>query len=145
MTGLRSFPSVWREMQSLGSDGFRSVGWTVLWNLARAQLREGRSVVMDGVARVGEVSEARAVAQAELSRCLVVLSVLADATLHRQRVEGRDRGIPGWPELTWDSVTQSRDNFNPPGDVDLVLDAAQPLSLNTRSLRTLIQSAPSRR
>jgi predicted kinase len=145
MTGLRSFPSVWREMQSLGSDGFRSVGWTVMWNLARAQLRQGRSVVLDGVARAGEAQGTRTVAQEERSRCLVVLSTLDDATLHRQRVEGRDRGIPGWPELTWESVAQGRKTFEPPGDVDLVLDAAQPFADNAGRLRALVRSAPSPR
>jgi hypothetical protein len=82
------------------------------------------------------------VAHEESSRCLVVLTALEDTALHRQRVEGRDRDIPGWPELSWESVAHSRDSFEPPGDVDLVLDAAQPFTDNANQLRELIRSTP---
>jgi hypothetical protein len=38
---------------------------------------------------------------------------------------GRTRDIPNWPELTWEDVERSRLNWEPPGDVDFVIDSAQ--------------------
>ena len=43
----------------MGPRGHRGVGWSVLWALARSQLRLGSSVVLDGVAREPEVEGTR--------------------------------------------------------------------------------------
>ena len=42
-------------LASLDRVTHRRVGWSLLWNLAEEQLRLGRSVVLDDVARAGEV------------------------------------------------------------------------------------------
>jgi predicted kinase len=41
----------------------RRIGWSILWNLATAQLRVGRSVVLDGVARDVEIAGTRDIAR----------------------------------------------------------------------------------
>ena len=51
MGALTGFPTVWSSIQALDGPAYRRVGWSVLWSLAEAQLRAGRSVVLDGVAR----------------------------------------------------------------------------------------------
>jgi predicted kinase len=139
MAGLRAFPPVWEQMKALGGTEFRSVGWSIMWNLSRAQLREGRSVVLDGVARTAEAQSARGFAQESDARCLVVLTVIDDASLHRSRVEGRRRDIPNWPELEWESVERSGAMFDPPPNVDLVLNAGEPFDANVEALRALLR------
>jgi predicted kinase len=139
MAGLRAFPPIWEQMEALGGTALRSVGWSILWNLSRAQLREDRSVVLDGVARAPEARTAREVALESGARCLVVVNVIDDVNVHRSRVEARRRDIPHWPELSWESVERSRTNFEPPDDVDLVLNAGAPFDANEAALRALLR------
>jgi hypothetical protein len=138
MAGLRAFPLVWERMRAQGPLEFRSVGWSIMWNLARAQLREERSVVLDGVARATEVQATREVASESKARSLVALTEIADVHVHRSRIEGRRRDIPHWPELKWEFVEQSRRSFEPPPDVDVVLDAAAPFDTNAATLLALL-------
>jgi hypothetical protein len=104
--------------------GHRQVGWSILTALARAQLVENRSIVLDGVARAAEVANTKALAQEMGARCLVVRTECPDEQVHRRRIEGRIRAIPGWYELTWEHVARVRGDWvtSTPDDVDLVLD-----------------------
>jgi hypothetical protein len=85
-----------------------------MWNLAIAQLRKSRSVILDGVARAPEVQRSRYVAGEAKCRSFVALCSIADAGVHRERVIGRTRNIPNWPELTWEEVERSRSAWEPP-------------------------------
>jgi predicted kinase len=138
MAGLTGFPSVQRAVDALEDEDRRRVGWSILWSLASAQLRRGSSVVLDGVARDPEVAGARAVACEAGARSLVVTCGCSDPAVHRVRVEGRTRGIPGWYELTWADVSASLARWSPPGDTDLHLDAVEPLARNLDRLRDLL-------
>ena len=109
-------------LASLDHESHRRIGWSIMWNLAEAQLRLGRSVVLDGVARFNEVRESRDLAARLDARCVVVLTACADRERLRRRVEGRDRSIPGWHELTWDHVVDFLGRWEPPEDVDLLID-----------------------
>jgi len=136
MAGLKGHATVWAEMGKLDHVGFRSVGWTVMWNLALAQLREGRWVVLDGVARSPEVTGTRDIAKQADCASFVVLCSISDPEVHRERVLGRERAIPNWPELSWKEVEGSRSHWEPPNDVNLVLDALDPFERNLASLRS---------
>jgi predicted kinase len=93
MSGLRPFPELQDALDAMGQRGHRGVGWSLLWALARSQLRLGSSVVLDGVARGPEVEETRRVAAEEGAGSLAVMTSCRDAGLHRGRVEGRQRQI----------------------------------------------------
>lgn len=56
--------------------------------------------------------------------------VCGDAELHRRRIEGRERGIPGWHEVGWDHVERMRGEFPPLAGKHLVLDAVRPVDDN---------------
>ncbi len=140
MSGLRPYPELQDVLGSMGLRGHRGVGWSLLWALARSQLRLGSSVVLDGVARVPEVEGTRLVATEEGASSLVVLTTCGDAPLHRSRVEGRQRQIPNWYELDWDHVAQAREAWVPPGGVDLVLEAGDPLEQNADRLRAVVSA-----
>ena len=141
MSGLRPYPELQEALDSMGLRGHRGVGWSLLWALARAQLRLGTSVILDGVARAPEVEGTRQVAREEDAASLVVMTSCADASLHRSRVEGRQRLIPDWYELDWTHVARSRESWEPPDDVDLVLEGGDSLGLNVGRLRALLLSA----
>jgi len=138
MSGLRPFPVLQRALDDMDPPGHRAVGWSLLWALARSQLRRGSSVVLDGVARDPEVARTRLVAAEENAECFVVLSTCDDLAVHRSRVEGRDRGIPNWYELDWEHVARSRASWVAPAGVDLVLDAGHPSEENGATLRQAV-------
>jgi hypothetical protein len=94
--------------------------------------------VLDGVARGPEVEGTRLVAREEDVGSFVVLTTCHDAELHRSRVQGRRRLIPNWYELDWDHVARARASWVPPDDVDLVLEAEDPLEQNAARLRSAI-------
>lgn len=140
MAALRGFEPVQAGVRELTHVEHRRVGWTILWNLATAQLRRGCSVVLDGVAREPEVAGTREVARSAGARCLVVVTTCSDRTVHRARVEGRTRGIPGWYELDWDHVAGVLAGWEPPAACDLHLDAVAPLEANLARLGALVRS-----
>ena len=135
MSGLRPYPELQEALDAMGLRGHRGVGWSILWALARSHLRRGRPVVLDGVARGPEVAGTRAVAREEGASSFVVMTQCADPELHRSRIEGRQRGIPGWYELDWEHVARARREWEAPDDVDLVLKAAITVEENSASLR----------
>jgi predicted kinase len=138
MSGLRPFPEVQEALDDMGLRGHRGVGWSILWALARSQLRLGSSVVLDGVARQPEVDGTRQVALEEGARCLVAATSCRDAALHRSRVEGRQRGIPDWYELDWDHVARARAEWTAPVGCDLELQASDSVEQNAGALGALL-------
>ena len=50
MSGLRPYDALWRTMDTMVPPGQGAVGWSICGALARAHLRRGASVVLDGVA-----------------------------------------------------------------------------------------------
>lgn len=138
MSGLRPFPEVQEALDAMGQRGHRGVGWSLLWALARSQLRLGSSVVLDGVARQPEVDGTRRVAHEEDAGAVVVMTSCADAELHRSRVEGRKRHIPNWYELDWDQVHRTRSTWAPPSGLDLVLEAETAVDENADAVRSLL-------
>ncbi|HLM96350.1 MAG TPA: AAA family ATPase [Acidimicrobiales bacterium] len=140
MSGLRPYRELQESLDGMLPSGHRVVGWSIMWALARAQLRIGSSVVLDGVARAPEVAGSRQVAADEGARCLVVMTRCADADVHRARVDGRQRQIPNWYELDWEHVARSRASWVAPEDVDIVLEATDSVDANADALRAAIGS-----
>src|SRR4051812_43361060 len=108
MGSLTPFDDVQTVFRQMDRERYRAVGWSVMWNLSSAQLRSGRSVVLDGVARDAEVARFRAIAAEYAARSIVVWTTCSDRDVHRSRIEGRVRGIPGWHELDWPHVDALR-------------------------------------
>jgi predicted kinase len=140
MSGLRPYPEIREALDTMGLRGHRGVGWSILWALARSQLRRGLPVVLDGVARAAEVAATRALSREEGVPFFVVLTECSDAELHRSRIEGRQRGIPGWYELDWDHVARARNEWEALDDLDMVLDATATISENAASLQSALST-----
>ena len=142
MAALTPFEELQREIEKMEPARHRALGWALLFHLAQAELRAGRSIVLDGVAHEQEVRTARELADEAGTHLVVVLTHCSDLDVHRHLVEGRQRRIPGWYELEWERVRRSLDSWDPPPSAHLVLDAAEPLASNVGALRTLVASAP---
>lgn len=138
MASLTRFEDIQRALKAGSREEYVEVGWSILCNLAIAQLRQGRSVVLDGVARGPEIDMVRQAATDTAATMLVVATGCSDAELHRTRVEGRNRVIPGWHELEWHFVAAARGRWEPPQDADLYLDAADSLASNMDRLRHML-------
>ena len=130
MAGLKAFPHIWEKMELLDHQTFRNVGWTIMWNLAIAQLRNGRSIVLDGVARDPEIERTREIAESVSARSFVILCSVTGTDLHAARISDRVRNIPLWPELKWGDVQRTVANFEISEKVDLRLDTAEPIEIS---------------
>lgn len=112
-------------------------GLGLLTTLAAGQLRLGQSAVLDSVATVEPIRAAwRNLAAERGAAFRVVECVCSDERLHREPLQGRQRGIPGWHELSWGEVERVRRNHTPWADSRLVLDAVAPLDRNLEALAT---------
>ena len=139
MSGLRALPEVWAQVE-LPVERQRRVGWNLLLRVAEQQLARGGSCVLDLVAREPVRVEGQELAERYGARCAVIECACADPDLHRSRVEGRRRGIPGWYELTWDHVAGSRRHYVPLAEPKLVLDATEPVEANHARVRDFLRS-----
>lgn len=83
--------------------------------------------------------------QANDASVFVVLTSCSEVPVHRTRVQGRSRLIPGWHELTWDNVNHFLDTWVAPSNVDLHLDAANSLQGNLAQLLAALVPWTSRR
>lgn len=141
MSGLRPYPVMQDALDQMNPPGHGRVGWSVLGALARAQLRRGRSVVLDGVARSPDVEHCREVALDEHAHFAVILTECADAGVHRSRIEGRQRSIPNWYEIDWHQVQRSRASWVAPAPVELRLQATEPMAQNRRRLADFLDAS----
>jgi 2-phosphoglycerate kinase len=142
MSGLRPFSEVQVVLDDMGLRGHRTVGWSILNALARLQLRSGRSIVLDGVARAPEIDSCRSTAHSEAAWLIVIATYCSDLQLHRSRVEGRQRLIPNWYELDWGHAERSIESWEQPDHVDLTLDAASNWEHNLTLIDRLLEIKP---
>ncbi len=130
MGALTPFAPIQAALEGMDAPSHRAVGWSLARQAAHEQARRGLDVVLDGMARADDVAAFRALGRDIGATTTVAMTTVDDPHVQRARIEGRDRGIPGWYELTWAQVERSRAAWVPPTDVDLVLDSArQPAEL----------------
>lgn len=122
--------SLWRDGIT-AEHGSWAAAEHLLTTLAGEQLRRGQSAILDSVARRADSRAAwRDVAAEHRASFRLVECVCSDEELHRRRLVGRDRQIPGWYELSWADVEAARARAEPWPDERLVVDAARPLAEN---------------
>ncbi len=129
MSGLAVFPKAW---EPIGRDRElrRSVGWSLMSRLIEQRLRLRQSVILDTAAQPRALAPWSSLAEQYGAELRVIECSCSDVDLHRSRIVGRRRDIPGWPELEWEWVLESCAQFRPmPGD-KLELDAIEPIDEN---------------
>lgn len=115
--------ALWR--QKVGPDRNSSlVAHEVLTSLAGSFLTHGGSAIIDSVATT-EVTRKdwRELARHHGATFIVIVCECSDPLVHRARLEGRDRGIEGWPELTWSDVESVRRRWEQWTEPHLAVDA----------------------
>jgi len=131
--GIPVFAKDWLEatlirsgLKPTGDDrllGF--AGYELLTTLAQRQLMLGQSVILDSVAASRTIrSTWSQLAEQYHADCRVIECICSDESIHRSRLTGRKRNIPGWHELEWSEVEQVKPYYFAWEGERLVLDMA---------------------
>jgi predicted kinase len=112
----------------------------LLRSLIHRQLILGQSAIVDCVVPDAVLADWRELAYEHDASLLVVECVCSDEVLHRSRIEGRVRGIPGWHEVGWDHVERMRAETPALHTDRLTVDAVNPLASNLHDLLRLLDA-----
>ncbi len=108
-----------------------SAGYQLLTTLAERQLQLRQSVILDSVASTLSIRvEWRTLAQTYEANWRVIECVCSDEAAQRNRLDMRQRHIPGWHELNWPEVERVKAYYAPWNEERLILDAVNPLEDN---------------
>ena len=108
-----------------------SIGYDLLTVLAERQLSLGQSVILDSVASTTSIRNTwRALGKKYKADWRVIECVCSDIALHRERLEKRQRRIPGWHELEWSDVDYVRSYYAPWQEERLILDSIRSVDKN---------------
>ena len=120
------------------------VAYELMTSIAEDQLRVGQSVVLDSVATYERIRSGwRDLAVAHGATSVTISCICSDEAVHRERLARRQREIPGWHEIDWHQVEDTRRRYEPCSAPELVLDAVNPLDDNLVLLdRALDGSSP---
>jgi hypothetical protein len=119
-------------------DRYRDVGYALMSQMVEKQLRNRQWVVLDCVVRQRALDAWAAIATHHDAPLRVIECVCSDIDVHRSRVVGRIRAIPGWNELDWKFVANARTTSAPLAGEKLVLDACDPLLDNLAHARSYV-------
>ncbi|CAN5115453.1 hypothetical protein BH20ACT5_BH20ACT5_18020 [soil metagenome] len=106
----------------------------LLESLITRQLMFGQSAVVDCILDDRVAERWARIAAGFGARLVVVECVCGDEDVHRLRLEGRRRDIPGWHEVGWDHIGRMRVEFPPLTRTDLTVDAVDPQADNVRTV-----------
>ena len=108
-----------------------SVGYDLLTVLAGRQLSLNQSVILDSVASTVSIRNAwRDLGKKYNAEWRVIEFIYSDILVHRERLEKRQRAIPGWHELEWSDVEFIRSYYAPWEEERLMLDSMGPVDQN---------------
>jgi len=117
-------------LDDLDYETFLALDYGLMETLIVRQLMLGQSAITDGVLDDATARRWAGIAAGYGAPMRVIECVCSDTDLHRGRVEGRVRGIPGWHEIDWAHVERLRADL-PPLTLDrLTLDAVAPVDAN---------------
>jgi predicted kinase len=117
-------------------------GYELLTTLAQRQLQLGQSVILDSVASIESIrTRWHELAATYQARWRIIECVCSDETAHRARLAVRERGIPGWHELTWAEVEHVKAYYAEWQADRLIIDAVNPLDDNIAAALNYIRKA----
>lgn len=102
----------------------------LLRTLVTRQLMLDQSAVVDDVVTHDQFVRWQETASQFGARLRLIECVCSDESLHRIRIEGRVRGIPGWHEVGWDHVERMRAEASSWNADRLTVDAVAPVGDN---------------
>jgi predicted kinase len=114
------------EDRSLGFAGYE-----LLSVLAERQLMLGQSAILDSVAASHTIRRAWCQLAGRYGAYYRVIEcICSDESLHRARLKGRQRHIPGWHELEWSEVERVRQYYLDWEEGHLTVDMIAPFDEN---------------
>jgi predicted kinase len=117
-------------LSDLDYEMFLALDYGLMETLIVRQLMLGQSAITDCVLDDATAQRWAGIAAEYGAPVRVIECVCNDTDLHRSRVEGRVRGIPGWHEIDWAHVERLRADL-PPLTLDrLTMDAVAPVDAN---------------
>jgi predicted kinase len=119
-------------LASLDRSEYVAAWFSLLRTLVTRQLMLGQSAVVDDVVIESQFSLWRETAARFSARLFLIECICSDEVIHRARIEGRTRGIPGWHEVGWDHVERMRAEVVPITADRLTVDAMEPVEDNIR-------------
>ena len=137
MSGLRSFPEIWEAIET-PTERQRQIGWALLSRVAEQQLRRSASCVLDLVAREAPRAGWQRLATDYGASFHVIECICSDVAVHKARLTGRERAIPGWYEISFEDAMRNREGYLPLVEPKLVLDAVDPLAANLGRARAFL-------
>lgn len=114
------------------------VYYGLLSTLLTRQLMLGQSAVLACLLDDATAEHWADLARASGGRMSVIVCTCSDEVLHRSRVEGRVRGIPGWHEIGWDHVEFMRTEHPAVNVSHLEIDAVDSVEHNLDSVLTFL-------
>jgi hypothetical protein len=121
-------------LETLGRPTYLAMYYGLLETLVRRQLMVRQSAITDCLLNDAVVDRWHSVAAGYGAELHVVECVCTDPVLHRSRLEGRSRGIPGWHEVDWEHVDRMRVEYPLLTAERLVIDAVDPIEDNVRTV-----------
>jgi predicted kinase len=118
----------------------------LLTTLALRQLELGQSAILDTPAEdLRSRQRWSSLAAASGARLVVVVCVCSDPVVHRARLEGRRRGIPGWHDAgDWQNVSKRLASFPPWSGEAMTIDSVHPLEHNVEQVVAYAATCPRR-
>ena len=114
-----------------------SAGYQLLTTLAERQFMLGQSVILDSVASTQSIRDTwRQLAEQYSADYRVIECICSDESLHRLRLNERQRNIPGWHELEWSEVERVKQYYVPWEEERLVLDMIHSFTENFLKAKT---------
>ena len=119
---------------------YLSLYYGLLETLVSRQLQLAQSAITDCLIDDRTAERWKRMAAEHAAELRVIECVCSDTGLHRSRVEGRTRGVPGWHEVEWDHVERMRAEYPPLTVERIVVDSANPIESNLRRIHSFLGS-----
>ena len=108
-----------------------SIGYDLLTVLAERQLKLEQSVILDSVASTESIRNTwRELGKKYNADWRVIECICSDVSVHRARLEQRQRNIPGWHELQWPDVEFVQSYYVPWAEKRLIIDSMNSVDQN---------------
>jgi predicted kinase len=128
---------------ALRQDNLEPLSELVVAAAMARQLQLGLDVIVDsGALRDQERRRLREIAESLDAAFIGVECECSDDQVQRARVEGRSRGIPGWPAtVSWEHVLRMRERWEPWPEPHLVVDTAvEPADVTLRHILDAVRA-----
>jgi len=126
-------------LDHLDRPAYLGVYYGLLQTLIVRQVMVNQSAIVDCLVNSDQAEAWREIIVHHGADLVIVECFCSDVALHRSRVEGRTRGIPGWHEVNWEHVERMRSEFPPLAMAHTAVDAVNSVETNASIVLSLLQ------